>query len=449
MKKIKTDPPISIIVRPFQEFIHTEASGGILLLICTVLALLWANSPFSESYFHVWHTKVSFNINETGLDYSLHHWINDGLMVIFFFVVGLEIKREFLVGELSSFKKASLPVAAALGGMLFPAGIYLLFNAGGEGASGWGIPMATDIAFVIGIMAILGSKVPTALKIFVIALAIADDIGAVLVIAFFYTAEISFVSLAIAGGILVILIAVNLLGVRNLLIYTILGIGLWLAFLKSGVHATIAGVLLAFTIPSASRINTKEFLERNKKLLQDFDEVGEEGQDVLTNEDRQTYVHEIEKNSERILTPLQRFEHGLAPWVSFLIMPLFAFANAGVSLGEGFVESLLNSISAGIIVGLFLGKQLGIFLFSWLSIKLGLSSKPAGVNWKNLYGAGILAGIGFTMSLFITNLAFVDNELIDIAKVGILLASLITGVIGFIILSISKNPEIENTEVMK
>ena len=233
MKKIKTESPISIITRPFQEFIHTEASGGILLLICTVLAIVWANSPFAGSYFHLWHTKISFYVSGTGLDYSLHHWINDGLMAIFFFVVGLEIKREFLVGELSSFKKASLPVAAALGGMLFPAGIYLLFNAGGKGSSGWGIPMATDIAFVIGIMAILGSKAPTALKVFVTALAIADDIGAVLVIAFFYTAEISLLSLAVAGGILLILIAANLLGVRNLLIYTILGIILWLAFLES------------------------------------------------------------------------------------------------------------------------------------------------------------------------------------------------------------------------
>jgi NhaA family Na+:H+ antiporter len=449
MKKIKTKPPMSLIVRPFQEFINTEASGGIILLICTVFALAWANSPFSESYFHLWHTKISFYINGTGLDYSLHHWINDGLMAIFFFVVGLEIKREFLVGELSSFKKASLPVAAALGGMLFPAGIYLLFNAGGKGSSGWGIPMATDIAFVIGIMAILGSKVPPALKVFVTALAIADDIGAVLVIAFFYTSEISFISLAVAGGIIIILIAANLLGVKNLLFYTLIGIGLWLAFLTSGVHATISGVILAFTIPAVSRINTKEFLERNNKLLQDFNNAGEDGYDVLTNEVRQTYVNEIAKNSERILTPLQRFEHGLTSWVSFLIMPIFALANAGVSLGEGIIESLLDSISIGVIAGLFIGKQIGIFLFSWLSIRLRLSTIPDGVDMKNLYGAGILAGIGFTMSLFITNLAFMSNELIDIAKVGILLASTISGIAGYIILSSSKNPAIENTRLIK
>ena len=438
---MKNSQPISKIVKPFQEFFQTEASGGILLLICTVIALIWANTFFSDSYFHLWHTKISISINETGLDYSLHHWINDGLMAIFFFVVGLEIKRELLVGELSSFKKASLPVAAALGGMLFPAGIYLLFNAGGKGSSGWGIPMATDIAFVIGILAILGSRVPTSLKVFLTALAIADDIGAILVIAIFYTSEISFISLVVAGGFLLILIIANRLGIRNLLIYTILGIGLWFAFLKSGIHATVAGVLLAFTIPSSSRINSKEYFENNTDLLQKFDKVRGGGVNILTNEERQMYIHEIENNSKRILPPLQRFEHGLAPWVSFVIMPLFALANAGVSLGQGLVKSLLDSINIGIIAGLFIGKQAGVFLFSWLSIKLGLSSKPDGINWKNLYGGGVLAGIGFTMSLFITNLAFIEDELIETAKVGILLASLISAIIGFIILKSDKNNE--------
>lgn len=447
MKNLKSPEPISKIVKPFQEFIQTEASGGILLLICTVIALIWANTSFSDSYFHLWHTKISIFINNAGLDYTLHHWINDGLMAIFFFVVGLEIKRELLVGELSSFKKASLPVAAALGGMLFPAGIYLLFNAGGKGSTGWGIPMATDIAFVIGIMAIIGSKVPVTLKVFVTALAIADDIGAILVIAIFYTSQISFISLAVAGGFMVILIITNLLGIRNLLIYTILGIGLWLAFLMSGVHATVAGVLLAFTIPSSSRINSKEYFEKNSDLLHKFDKVRDRDVNILTNEERQMYIHEIENNSKRILPPLQRFEHGLAPWVSFVIMPLFALANAGVSLGEGLVKSLLDSVSIGIIAGLFIGKQAGIFLFSWFSIKLGLSTKPDGINWKSLYGGGVLAGIGFTMSLFITNLAFTENELIETAKVGILLASLISAVAGFTILSSGKKSESIKEEI--
>jgi NhaA family Na+:H+ antiporter len=438
MKKTETSPPISKIMKPFQEFIQTEASGGILLLICTLFALIWANSSFSEAYFHIWHTKISIFISGTGLEYSLHHWINDGLMAIFFFVVGLEIKRELLVGELSSFKKASLPVAAALGGMLFPAGIYLLFNAGGKGSSGWGIPMATDIAFVIGIMAILGSKIPTALKVFVTALAIADDIGAILVIALFYTSEISFISLAVAGGFMLILILANRLGIRNLLVYSILGIGLWLAFLKSGVHATVAGVLLAFTIPSSSKINTKKYVEKNNELLRKFDDADQIDADILTNEEQQTFIHEIENNSRKLLPPLQIFEHSLAPWVSFIIMPLFALANAGVSLGEGLVKSLSDSINIGIVAGLFIGKQAGIFLFTWLSIKLGISSKPYGIKYKTLYGGGVLAGIGFTMSLFITNLAFTDNELIETAKVGILLASLISATAGYFILNSGK-----------
>src|SRR5690606_7252256 len=257
-----TKTPIERITQPIQEFLHKEASGGILLIIATVIALIWANSPLAESYHHLWHTYVSINIGNIGLNYSLHHWINDGLMVIFFFVVGLEIKRELLVGELSTAKKAALPIAAALGGMIFPALIYVIFNLGSEGSSGWGIPMATDIAFVVGILALLGNRVPLALKIFILALAIVDDIGAVLVIAIFYTSDISLISLAIAAVLLVVLVVMNRIGVRNLLIYTVVGIALWLAFLKSGIHATVAGVLLAFTIPASSRINTKKFTDK-------------------------------------------------------------------------------------------------------------------------------------------------------------------------------------------
>ena len=434
-----SNPPIKRIMRPFQDFLATETSGGILLIISTIAALILANTGLSEFYTHLWHTEFTIGFGEYALTYDLHHWINDGLMVIFFFVVGLEIKRELLVGELSSVKKASLPIAAALGGMLVPAILYTIFNYGGEGASGWGVPMATDIAFVIGVLALLGSRVPVSIKIFVTALAIADDIGAVLVIAFFYTSEISLTALGIGAGFIVLLILANKLGVRNLLVYTILGVGLWLAFLKSGVHATIAGVLLAFTIPAVSRINTKEFLSSGRTLLDDFENAGEEGPNVLTNEDRQGHVQTLEKNCERILSPLQRFEHGLNPWVSFLIVPIFALANAGVEIGGGIVDSLLNPISIGIIIGLFIGKQAGIFLFTWLAIKTGLSSKPEGVNWRMIYGAAILGGIGFTMSLFVTNLAFTDHILIDHAKVGILTASLISGIIGYIVLYMGKN----------
>ena len=431
--------PIEVIIRPFQTFLEKEASGGILLLLMAALALIWANSPYAESYFGLWHTKFSIGFENNFLDYSLHHWINDGLMVIFFFVVGLEIKRELLVGELASFKKAALPIMAALGGMIFPALFYAGFNFGKEGISGWGFPMATDIAFAIGILALLGSRVPVALKVFITALAIVDDIGAVLVIAVFYTSGISFMSLGIAAVILVLLILSNITGVKNLIVYTVLGIGLWLAFLSSGIHATVAGVLLAFTIPASAKINTLQFLTRGKKLMEEFDIAGEEGPNVLSNEERQSVVQSLEDNCENILTPLQRFEHKLHPWVSYLIMPVFALANAGVAVGDNFFTALANPISLGIITGLFFGKQIGIFIFTWLSVKLKIASAPAGVNWRQIYSAGILAGIGFTMSLFIANLAFSNEELLNISKAGILIASLISGLIGFFILKKSLN----------
>jgi len=434
MKQDRNKTPIEILTYPIQEFLHQQASGGILLIIATVIALVWANSPFSESYHHLWHTYVKVDVGGVGLNYSLHHWINDGLMVIFFFVVGLEIKRELLVGELSSVKKAALPIAAALGGMIFPALIYTVFNLGSESASGWGIPMATDIAFVVGILALLGNRVPLALKIFILALAIVDDLGAVLVIAIFYTSNISLTSLMIAGGLIVLLIAMNRLGVRNLLVYTFVGIALWLAFLKSGVHATVAGVLLAFTIPVSSRINTMKFKKETESLIKEFDNAGEHGEDVLTNSERLSIVDQIENNCEKILTPLQRFEHGLHPWVSFFIMPVFALANAGVAVSDELGSALTHPVSIGIVLGLFLGKQIGIFSFSYLAVKLKLASEPEGVSWKKIYAASVLAGIGFTMSLFIANLAFNSPELLNISKVGILAGSLLSGIVGFIIL---------------
>jgi NhaA family Na+:H+ antiporter len=437
--------PIEVLLNPINEFLHREASGGILLIICTVIALVWANSPWFESYHHLWHTYITINFGDLlSLDYSIHHWINDGLMVIFFFTVGLEIKRELLVGELSSMQKASLPIAGAIGGMVVPAILYAIFNAGGEGADGWGIPMATDIAFVVGIMALLGPRVPLTLKIFVLALAIADDIGAVLVIAIFYTSEISITALIIAAIVLVILFLLNRLGTKSLIPYTILGIILWLAFLKSGVHATIAGVLLAFTIPASSRFNTNEFSDRVKQLIKNFDETGDHWKNVLNNAQRQHDVHAIETSCERVLTPLQRFEHGLHPYVAFFIIPVFALANAGVTLaGLDILGALLSPISLGIIVGLFIGKQFGIFAFSYVAVKLKLASLPEGINWKNLYGAGMLAGIGFTMSLFIAGLAFVDPALLDLSKIGVLTGSLLSGIVGFIYLK--STPEKTNS----
>ena len=431
--------PIEILLKPINQFLHREASGGILLIICTVIALAWANTLWFQSYYDFWHTHISFSIgNLLTLDYSLHHWINDGLMVIFFFTVGLEIKRELLVGELSTRQKASLPIAGALGGMIAPAIFYTLFNSGTDSASGWGIPMATDIAFVVGIMALLGNKVPLALKIFVLALAIADDIGAVLVIAIFYTSEISVLALVIAGIVLVLLFILNKLGTMSLIPYMILGLILWLAFLKSGVHATIAGVLLAFTIPASSRYDTNKFSERVKQLINHFDSTGDHWKNVLNNSERQNDVLAIEESCEKILTPLQRFEHQLHPWVAFFIIPVFALANAGVTLMNlDVLEALTSSVSLGIIIGLFIGKQIGIFIFSFIAVKLKLASLPEGINWKNLYGAGILAGIGFTMSLFIAGLAFNNPALLDLSKIGILTGSLIAGIAGFVFLKFS------------
>jgi len=430
---------IEILLKPINEFLHQEASGGILLIFCTVIALAWANSPWFHSYHDLWHTHLVVNFGDLlNLDYTVHHWINDGLMAIFFFTVGLEIKRELLVGELSSMQKASLPIAGAIGGMVVPALFYVIFNSGGEGADGWGIPMATDIAFVVGIMALLGPRVPLTLKIFVLALAIADDIGAVMVIAIFYTAEISVTALVIAGIVLVFLAVLNKLGTKSLIPYTILGTLLWLAFLKSGIHATIAGVLLAFTIPASSRYNTEKFSTKIKELISKFDSAGEHRDNVLSNQERQTDVMAIENSCEKVLTPLQRFEHGLHPWVAFFIIPVFALANAGVTLaGLDVLAALFSPVSLGIIVGLFIGKQLGIFGFSFIAVKMKLASLPEGVNWKNLYGAGILAGIGFTMSLFIAGLAFNDPALLDLSKIGVLTGSLLSGIVGFIYLKSS------------
>jgi NhaA family Na+:H+ antiporter len=389
--------PIQRLVRPFQEFADLEASGGLLLIGCTVAALIWANSPFAGSYFHFWHMDLTFGRIGGLLAKPLHFWINDGLMALFFLLVGLEIKREILVGELASFQRAVLPIAAALGGMIVPAAFYLLFNHGGPGAAGWGIPMATDIAFALGVLALLGSRVPTSLKVFLAALAIADDIGAVLVIAFFYTERISWISLGVGGVFFVALLAANRAGVRHLLIYAILGLGLWVAFLQSGIHATVAGVLLAIAIPARQRTASRAVLTSNE-------------------------------------SPMLRLEHALIPWNRYLIMPVFALANAGVILGGGAARSVVAPVSLGVICGLVIGKPIGIVLFSWLAIRTRLAAMLDGIGWCQIVGVGMLGGIGFTMSLFIANLAFGEAPALETAKVGILLASVVSGIAGAIVL---------------
>ena len=428
--------PSERLLHPFQEFFRREASSGILLLICTVVALLWANSPLAGAYNNLWQTNLTIGIGSFALAKPLLLWINDGLMAIFFFVVGLEIKREVLVGELASFRQATLPVAAAIGGMAVPALIYVVFNLSGPGASGWGIPMATDIAFALGVLALLDKRVPLSLKVFLTAVAIVDDIGAVLVIALFYTAEISWVSLAIATGFLFLLVVVNGLKVRHPLVYMMLGIGLWVAFLKSGVHATIAGVILAMTIPAKARINPGEFVTRSRAIMNDFERTSA-GQGYI-NETQQAALQTLEITVQYAGAPLQRIEHALHPWVAYFIMPIFALANAGVRLDGELSSALTHPISLGIVAGLVLGKQIGITALVWLAVKSKLADWPSGLTWRQIYGASWLAGIGFTMSLFIAGLAFGDTPSLSVAKVGILVASLIAGVVGGAILRSAK-----------
>ena len=430
----KNAPPIERLMRPIQAFTRLEAAGGILLIACTIVALVWANSPWAASYFHLWHINLTFGFGGAQLSEELHFWINDGLMAVFFLLVGLEIKREALVGELASFKKAALPIAAALGGLLLPAGLYALLNRGGPGAAGWGIPMATDIAFALGVLALLGDRVPASLKVFLAALAIADDIGAVLVIAFFYTAHISWISLAFAGAFFVGLIAMNRIGARHPLIYALLGIGLWLAFLQSGIHATVAGVLLALTIPARQRIDVRAFLRRSANTLDEIRRAEDSGEVVEAIAAKGHAIERLVADCERVESPMLRFEHALVPWSKHFIMPIFALSNAGVALGSGATGALVNPISLGIMSGLIFGKPIGIVAFSWLSTRSGVASLPTGVRWRQIVGVGMLGGIGFTMSLFVANLAFGSTPMLETAKVGILAASVISGVAGATIL---------------
>jgi NhaA family Na+:H+ antiporter len=423
-----------------REFIHDEAFGGILLLVCALTALIWANSAWSETYDAVWSTELTLGTVQFHLTESLRHWVNDGLMAIFFFVVGLEIKREVLVGELASPRSAALPAIAALGGVLVPAGIYLLLNRGTVGEQGWGIPMATDIAFALGVLALLGDRIPLGLKVLLTALAIVDDIAAVAVIAVFYTAQVHWPALGVAAAVFAGLVAANRLQMRQPLVYGILGIALWAAVFESGVHATVAGVLLALTIPATTRIDPRAFVNRSRATLAAFERAGsddETGASILTNGERQEALAELEDMVEGAGAPLHRMEHVLHPWVAFAIVPLFALANAGVRIEGDLGTALGNRVTLGVILGLVLGKQLGVTIAAWLAVRSGITELPEDVGWSHIYGAGWLAGIGFTMSLFVADLAFLDAadaRLLSAAKLGILGASIIAGVGGWLIL---------------
>jgi len=420
--------------RPFESFLRRQASGGIVLLAATFLALLCANSPLRDLYHHLWEIKISLGAESWGVKQSLHHWINDGLMAIFFFVVGLELKREFLVGELASLRKATLPVLAALGGMLVPALLYLLLVPELPEAKGWGVPMATDIAFALGVVALLGKRIPRSLAVFLTALAIVDDLGAVVVIALFYSTDISMVSLLVAGSFWAALFLGNRLNIQPPAFYAMLGIGLWLAMLKSGIHPSIAGVMIGATIPVHPRYSRERFLEKAENLLALYRKL-RRTEGPFVDEHKIGALLALESLCHDALSPLQRMEHVMQRWVIFGIMPLFAFANAGVSLSWGELQmSLTQPVTLGIVVGLFIGKPLGIFLFSRLAVALKLAELPQGSSWTALLGVGVLGGIGFTMSIFVTNLAFFRPELISQAKVGIFIASLLAGVTGYLLL---------------
>lgn len=425
---------IDRILLPFQRFLHAQSSGGILLIFCTIAALVWANSSWAAAYEHFWHTEVSVGFDRYQLRETLVHWINDALMAAFFFVVGLEIKRELLVGELASFRQAALPISAAIGGMAVPALLFVAVNYGhGESLRGWGVPMATDIAFAIGVMALLGDRVSLSAKVFLTALAIVDDIGAALVIAVFYTDSVSIEALAAGGVFLAAMIVANRVGVRTPVVYGLLGIGLWLSFLNSGVHPTIAGILAATAIPARTRINADEFVAAGTTYVAEFQEAGETGRDVLTSREQRGALKALENACELAQTPLQRFESRLHPWVMFAIMPLFALANAGVSLGSAPATVFSSRVVWGVVLGLVLGKPLGITACSWLAVKSGIAELPAGVTWRGIWGIGCLAGIGFTMSLFIVSLAFRGSPSMGPAKVGILAASTASAVLGWLI----------------
>ncbi len=418
----------------FQQFFKTEAAGGIVLLVFALIAIIWANSPLGHYYFELWETPIGISVAGYSFSMNLELWINDLLMAIFFLVVGLEIKRELLVGELSTPQKAALPVAAALGGMIVPALIYTFFNGGTDAAHGWGIPMATDIAFSLGVLALLGSRAPVSMKVFLAALAIADDMGAVLVIAVFYTSTISLVALGAAAAILVVLYVMNRRGVHEPALYIWVGLALWAAVFASGVHATIAGVLLAAMIPVRRRIDAQGFVARTTSLMDIFarHQVGDTDPDL--DEVQRDVVYTLEKNCEDVQSPLARLEHGLHSWVAFGIMPLFALANAGVAFSGNLGSMVGHHVTLGVGLGLIFGKQIGVTLFSFLSVKSGLARLPKGLQWKHIMGVSWLCGIGFTMSIFVAGLAFENPAFLDYAKVGIFGGSFVSGVGGYIIL---------------
>ena len=418
---------------PIQTFIHTEEVGAIVLLVAAAAAVGWANSPWSDSYVDFWHTYIAFDIHIFAISENLEHLVNEGLMAVFFFVVGLEIKRELLHGELSSFRKAALPAVAAFGGMAAPALLYLILNTSGEGAVGWGVPMATDIAFALGVLALLGRRVPAELRVFLLGLAVVDDLGAIAIIATFYTETIHWTNLGLGVAMFLVIAGCIRMGIRSLGFYLILCVVMWQFVLESGIHATLAGVLVAAIVPSEPYLQRRDYAAAVETLLHDFRLAMENGDE----EKAQTIAEQIEALSRGTEGPMERLEGIVHPWVSFLILPLFALANAGVVLtSEALSEAVGSPITLGVAIGLLVGNPLGIVGMTWLAVRVGLGQLPSGVTWRHVLGAGFLAGIGFTVAIFVAGIAFDDPALVDQAKMGIFGASVIAGVVGYLFLRI-------------
>ncbi len=419
------------IYNVFGIFINNNYVGGIVLLTATLLALFAANSGSMNFIKDVWNISADFSIGNFKLEMSLLHWVNDALMVVFFFVVGLEIKREMIVGELSSFKQASLPILAAIGGMVAPALIYTIINSGEAGQNGWGIPMATDIAFSLGVISLLGSRVPVSLKIFLTALAIVDDIGSILVLAVFYPShELHFHYLVYAGGIILLLMLFNRMNIHNAGLYLVPGVLLWYFVYQSGIHATIAGVALAMCIPARASINEVRFYVRSKYFLDKFRESSRSELNVLANKKQLNLIHSLHSTLRKANPLINRFEHTINPWVTYSIMPVFALANAGVSLDVLPQVNAMPKIFTGIFLGLLVGKPLGIFIASYIACKLKIAELPKDVRWSQLFSVGIIAGIGFTMSIFIDSLAFSNEMMINEGKGSIIITSFLAAAIG-------------------
>ncbi len=425
----------SSILSPLEEFIHKQSSSGILLMVFTIIALILANSPLQQAYQEFFHAHIKIELGTwLRLDYSIHHWINDGLMALFFFVVGLEIKREILVGELASMEHALLPIIAAIGGMLVPALLYTALNYAGAGAHGWGIPMATDIAFAVGVLVLLGTRIPRSVVMFLLALAIVDDLGAVVVIAVFYTEQLNMTAFYLSIVFFSTLLVMNRFGIRNNIPYFLMGVCLWLAMLKSGIHATLAGVLVALTIPTRSRIDSQLFKQHVINLLDKFKDCRSEENDLLRDECKANLVQNLERGVMAVVPPLQRLEHSFHYPVAFIVIPLFALANAGVPIeAEQLLSTLGAPVTLGVILGLVLGKVLGISGVALLAVKMGIGQLPTGATYHHIIGVGLLGGIGFTMSIFIAELGFKgEPEMLIMAKTGVLFASLLAGVVGFL-----------------